>query len=69
MKLIDIRSKSDEDVKAELANLKDELFRLKFQHATSQLENFSSIPLVKKDIARVNTVIRERQLEALKKAE
>ena len=47
----------------EIINLSD-LFNLRFRHASSQLENPMSINLVKKDIARVNTVIRARQLKA-----
>lgn len=61
MKMIDIRSKSDEDLKAELANLKDQLFRLKFQKATAQLENHRQIPLTKRNIARVLTEIEQRE--------
>ncbi len=62
MKTIDIRSKSDEDLLAEYKNLKEDLFRLKFQLATSQLENHRQIPLVKKDLARISTEMRQREL-------
>ena len=64
MKMIDIRSKSDDDLLAEYRNLKEELFSLKFQSATSQLENHRQIPRIKRDVARVLTVMRERKIEA-----
>ena len=60
--LLDMRSKSDDDLKSELKNLQEELFNLKFQKATEQLENSQKIGKVKQDIARVKTVIREREL-------
>ena len=66
MKVEDIRAKSNEELAAELTSLKEELFKLRFQHSTNQLENPSQISSVKKDIARVMTVIRERELAAAK---
>ena len=64
MKVEDIRAKSNEELAAELTSLKEELFKLRFQHSTNQLENPAQISSVKKDIARVMTVIRERELTA-----
>ena len=64
MKANDIRSKSSEELKKELVALKEELFKLRFQHATNQLENPQQIASVKKDIARVKTIIREQELNA-----
>ena len=64
MKIDDIRSKSSEELQKELAALKEELFKLRFQHATNQLENPQQIASVKKDIARVQTIIREQELKA-----
>ena len=55
---------TDEELLKKLQELKTELFNLRFRHASGQLENPMSINLVKKDIARVNTVIRARQLKA-----
>ena len=55
---------SDEELLKKLQEHKSELFNLRFRHASGQLENPMSINLVKKDIARVNTVIRARQLKA-----
>ena len=55
---------SDEELNRKLQELKTELFNLRFRHASGQLENPLAINLVKKDIARVNTVIRARSLKA-----
>ena len=66
MKVEEIRAKSNEELAQELTSLKEELFKLRFQHSTNQLENPSQISSVKKDIARVMTVIRERELAAAK---
>ena len=66
MKVEDIRAKSNEELAQELTSLKEELFKLRFQHSTNQLDNPSQISSVKKDIARVMTVIRERELAAAK---
>ena len=51
------------DLEAKLVELKKDLFFLRMQHATNQLDNPVKISLVKKDIARVQTIIREKQLE------
>ena len=66
MKVEEIRAKSNEELAAELTSLKEELFKLRFQHSTNQLDNPAHIAFVKKDIARVMTVIRERELTAAK---
>lgn len=63
MKANDIRKLSTEELAVELNELKSELFKLRFQFATSQLENPIKLKDVKKDIARVKTVIRERELK------
>ena len=64
MKANDIRSKSAEELQKELVALQEELFKLRFQHATNQLENPQQIASVKRDIARVKTIIREQELKA-----
>jgi len=56
----EIRKMSGDELNKKLAELKDELFKLRFQHAINQLENPHKIADVKKDIARVMTVIREK---------
>ncbi|HBY32551.1 MAG TPA: 50S ribosomal protein L29 [Clostridiales bacterium] len=60
----ELRSKSTEELQQELVALKDELFKLRFQHATNQLENPQRLGAVKRDIARVNTILREIELKA-----
>lgn len=58
----------DDDLQQKLASLKSELFNLRFSHATGQLSNPKQIQTVKRDIARVKTVIRERELRTKKEA-
>lgn len=62
MKAKDIRALSEQELNKELANLKEELFNLRFQHATGQLDNPLRIGQVKKDYARVKTILREKGL-------
>ncbi|MBR2578780.1 MAG: 50S ribosomal protein L29 [Clostridia bacterium] len=62
MKISEIRNLSVEDLKNKLKDLKSELFNLRFQLAVNQLENPMRIKAVRKDIARVQTVIREKEL-------
>ena len=66
MKVEDIRKMSTEELNKELTSLKEELFKLRFQHATNQLENPAQIAQVKRDIARVMTIKREQELVAKK---
>lgn len=58
MKVEDIRKMSADELSKELTSLKEELFKLRFQHATNQLENPAQIAQVKKDIAKVMTIKR-----------
>ena len=58
----------DEELQQKLASLKTELFNLRFSHATNQLSNPKQIQNVRRDIARVKTGIRERELRANKEA-
>ena len=62
MKANELREKSMAELTQELHELKSELFKLRFQHATNQLDNPMKLKSVKKDIARVKTVIREMEL-------
>ena len=64
MKIENIRSMSPADLTAEELKLKKELFNLRFQHVTGQLENAGQMKEIKRDIARVKTVIRENELKA-----
>ena len=59
MKANELREKNMAELTQELQELKNELFKLRFQHATNQLDNPIKLKNVKKDIARVKTVIRE----------
>ena len=57
----DIRGLSVEKLEAKLQELKKDLFMLRMQHATNQLDNPMQIATVKKDIARIKTIIREKE--------
>ena len=62
MKANEVRKMSGEELQTKLQDLKKDLFNLRLQHATNQLDNPIRIGQVKKDIARVKTIIREQQL-------
>ena len=62
MKIQDIRDLSTQELEDKIKDLKEELFNLRFQNATNQLENPMRIVSVKKDIARVKTVLKEKEL-------
>jgi len=63
MKAKELHEMTNEELTTKLTELKGELFNLRFRHATGQLENPKSLANIKKDIARINTLIRERQLK------
>ena len=62
MKATNVRELNNEELVAKLADLKKQLFNLRLSHATGQLNNPLELAIVKKDIARVKTVLREREL-------
>lgn len=62
--LVKYRDMTSKELDGALNDLKNELFNLRFQLATGQLENPLKLKSVKKDIARVNTILRERELQA-----
>ena len=62
MKANEVRKMSSAELETKLGDLKKDLFQLRLQHATNQLENPGKIAEVKKDIARVKTILRELQL-------
>lgn len=64
MKAKEIRELNAEELNQKLASLKEELFNLRFQHATGQLENPMRIKDVKKSIARIKTIQREAEIKA-----
>ncbi len=66
MKASEIRKMNTAELEAKLAGLKKDLFYLRMQHATNQLDNPMKIAETKRDIARVKTIIREQQTAAAK---
>ena len=64
MKVNEIRGLKIEELQEKLQDLKKELFNLRFQHATNQLDNPMRIAEVKKTIARIKTVIKEQELKS-----
>ena len=64
MKASEVRSMSPEQLNEKLVGLKKDLFYLRMQHATNQLDNPLKIQQTKHDIARVKTVLREKELQA-----
>ena len=65
MKAKELREKNQTELEKELKELKQELFRLRFQHATNQLANPMELKRVQRDIARVKTVMRQQELGQL----
>jgi large subunit ribosomal protein L29 len=68
MKAIEIREMSETDLEQKLKDARVELFNLRFQLATGQLDNPGRIKDVKRDIARLHTEVRSREIEAARKA-
>ena len=68
MKINKIREMSSPELEKELGELKTELFKLKFSLATNGLDNPMKIKEVKKDIAKINTILTERKIAESKKA-
>ncbi len=64
MKPEEIREWDKAEIETRIVELKEELFRLKFRSATMALENPRLVPNIRKDIARLNTILRERELAA-----
>lgn len=59
----DLRELTDEELEKELDDLKDELFRLRFQLATGRLDNTSRIREVRRSFARTKTIVRKREID------
>jgi large subunit ribosomal protein L29 len=57
-----LRAKTDDELVAELAKAKEELFNLRFQAATGQLESHGGLKATRREIARIYTILREREL-------
>jgi large subunit ribosomal protein L29 len=64
MKALELRKLTPAELTEKLAEAKEELFNLRFQLATNQLDNTSRLAEVRREIARINTVIREREIAA-----
>ena len=65
MKAQEIRAMTSDELVQELDDAYEELFNLRFQFSTGQLENFNRLTEVKRDIARLKTIMRERELEQM----
>lgn len=63
----EIREMTDPEMQAKLKELREELFRLRFRSATMDVENPTLLPKLRRDIARLKTILRERELAAGKK--
>lgn len=62
MKINEIRDLSTQEIQDKIQDLKEELFNLRFQNAMNQLDNPMRIPAVKKDIAKLKTILKEQEL-------
>jgi large subunit ribosomal protein L29 len=60
----ELRALADSELETKLTEAKQELFNLRFQHVTGQLDNYSRLGDLKREIARVTTLLREREIEA-----
>ncbi|PTJ74606.1 50S ribosomal protein L29 [Mammaliicoccus sciuri] len=69
MKAMDIRNLTTTEIEKEIKEAKEQLFNLRFQLATGQLEETANIRKVKKTIARLKTIVREREIEEEKAAD
>ena len=59
----ELRELSIDELETRLAETKEELFNLRFQNATGQLDNYRRLGILRRDVARIHTILRERQLE------
>jgi large subunit ribosomal protein L29 len=64
MKAIELRELSLEELELRLSDMTQELFNLRFQHATDQLENPMKLGQTRRDIARIQTILKERRTES-----
>jgi large subunit ribosomal protein L29 len=64
MKAADVRAKTDDELKSEVELLGKEVFNLRFQKASGQLENTARVRQVRRDIARIRTILGERTRKA-----
>ena len=64
MKAAELAELNDAELENQLRTFKEELFNLRFQNATGQLDNIARLPQVRREIARIETLLREREIEA-----
>ena len=64
MKAADVRAKTDDELKSELSQLAKEVFNLRFQKASGQMENTARMRQARRDVARIKTVLGERTRKA-----
>lgn len=64
MKGKDLKELTKEELLKKKKDTKEELFNLRFQHSTGQLENTARLKLLKKDVAKIETIIRQKELNA-----
>ena len=60
----ELRELDDDELLTHLAEAKQELFNLRFQHVTGQLDNYARLGQMKKEVARINTILRDREIAA-----
>jgi large subunit ribosomal protein L29 len=65
----ELRELNDTELEHRLGEAKEELFNLRFQNATGQLDNIARIPEVRRDVARIETLLREREIAAAEQLE
>lgn len=62
MKSSEVRDLSVDELQTRLAEVKEELFNLRFQNATGQLDNYKRLGELRRDVARIKTILRQREL-------
>jgi large subunit ribosomal protein L29 len=68
-KAAELRDLNDTELEHRLGEAKEELFNLRFQNATGQLDNIARIPQVRREVARIETLLREREIAAAEQLE
>ena len=64
MKIEDVRAKNSDELETELMALKKEQFNLRFQRATGQLENTARVRSIRRDVARIKTILQQRRKQS-----
>jgi large subunit ribosomal protein L29 len=65
----ELRELVDDELETRLGEARQELFNLRFQHVTGQLDNYARLTEVRREVARINTLLREREIAAAESAE